>query len=202
MQAGQASSARYSSNFNALKEYICKQLRADPPPAPPAMQVATLAVCDATPLNDIEWAVVDVETTGLSFKWNRVIDVAAVVLAKGSCSSASNAGQEDVCTALQTLVNPLPLYLARDSSASPALPPVPKRILELTGITREVPPCRLCFRLSLTLRSCSPRPRLSLRLRLLCPLHCARVFPPVCPSHVNDLASEPSHVALRPQRAL
>ncbi len=99
-------------------------------------------MCDATPLKDIEWAVVDVETTGLSFKWNRVIDVAAVVLAKGCCSSESDVGQADVHTALQTLVNPLPLYPARNSSASPALPPVPKRILELTGITREVPPCR------------------------------------------------------------
>jgi DNA polymerase III epsilon subunit-like protein len=44
-------------------------------------------------------------------------------------------------------------------------------------------------------RSSSPRPRLSLRSHLLCLQHCARVFPPVCPSHVNDLASKPSHVA-------
>jgi hypothetical protein len=190
VQAGRSSSAKYSSNFNALKEYICNQLRVEPPPAPPAMQVATLAVCDTTPLNDIEWAVVDVETTGLSFKWNRVIDVAAVVLAKGGCSSASGAGQADVYTALQTLVNPLPLYLARDSSASPALPPVPKRILELTGITREVPPCRLCFRHAAAFshipRSCSPRPRRSLQLHLLCLRLCAHAFPPVCPTEACE----------------
>ena len=81
----------------------------------------------------------DVETTGLSSKWCRVIDVAIEVLGKNCCrSDIDGRGTASVHTALQTLVNPLPLYLARPSNPSPNLPSVPKRILELTGITREV----------------------------------------------------------------
>jgi hypothetical protein len=108
------------------------------------MQVSTLAVSDATLLKDIEWAVVDVETTGLSFKWCRVIDVAVEILGKDGCGGFIDGGSiasghdARLHTALQTLVNPLPLYLAKSSSSGPVLPPVPKRILELTGITREV----------------------------------------------------------------
>jgi hypothetical protein len=152
LQEGQAWS--HGSNFDALKIYIRNQQQPSVVPAPSPMQVSTLApspmqvttlaVSDATLLNDIEWAVVDVETTGLSFKWCRVIDVAVEVLGKDGCrgfiDGGSNASGHDarLHTALQTLVNPLPLYLVKSSSSSPVLPPVPKRILELTGITREV----------------------------------------------------------------
>ncbi len=111
----------------------------------PAKQVTTLAVSDATSLADIEWAVVDVETTGLSFKWCRVIDVAAVILEKSSSHSLPDGNRESshessVHVALQTLVNPLPPRFVDVLNSNPTLPPVPKRILELTGITREVAP--------------------------------------------------------------
>ena len=136
----------YGNNFNALKIYISHQQREQPrrPPvlAPCPMQVTTLAVTDATLLNDIEWAVVDVETTGLSFKWCRVIDVAAVVLGKGSQRGENDGVGAAPHTAFQTLVNPLPPYLANSPHSSPTFPPVPKRISELTGITPEVPTLR------------------------------------------------------------
>jgi DNA polymerase III epsilon subunit-like protein len=126
-----------------LKTYIRNQQRtaASSPPVARAKHVSTLAVTDATLLDDIEWAVVDVETTGLSFKWCRVIDVAAVILSKhvphGIMDGGHGVQAPGLHTALQTLVNPLPPHLA-DLPNSPNLPPVPKRILELTGITREV----------------------------------------------------------------
>jgi hypothetical protein len=120
----------HGNNFNALKIYIGNHhrqlLRQRPFPVPFPMHVTTLAITDATLLNDIDWAVVDVETTGLSFKWCRVIDVAAVVLEKGSLggvvdgSNGARSIEAPLHTALQTLVNPL----------------------ELTGITREVPTLR------------------------------------------------------------
>jgi DNA polymerase III epsilon subunit-like protein len=146
MQAGQTSNA-YGSNFMSLKSYIQNQQRPAASSAPHAKQVATLAVTDATLLNDIEWAVVDVETTGLSFKWCRVIDVAAVIMRtpshNGIIDGECCASRVDfpLHTALQTLVNPLPANLAANLlNSEPTLPPVPKRILELTGITREVTP--------------------------------------------------------------
>ena len=142
----------HGNNFNALKIYIGNHhrqlLRQRPFPVPFPMHVTTLAITDAMLLNDIDWAVVDVETTGLSFKWCRVIDVAAVVLEKGSLrgvvdgSNGARSIEAPLHTALQTLVNPLPPHLANPQHSSPALPPVPKRILELTGITREVPTLR------------------------------------------------------------
>jgi DNA polymerase III epsilon subunit-like protein len=134
----------YGSNFDSLKTYIRNQQRtaASSPLAHPKL-VTTLAVTDATLLDDIEWAVVDVETTGLSFKWCRVIDVAAVILSKHMHHGITGGGHGDsvqdphLHTALHTLVNPLPIHLDNPTN-SPNLPPVPKRILELTGITREV----------------------------------------------------------------
>jgi DNA polymerase III epsilon subunit-like protein len=152
LQAGQAKSS-HSTNFNSLRTYIRDRQRTATSSAPqqqqatiiPSKQVTTLAVSDATSLGDIEWAVVDVETTGLSFKWCRVIDVAAVILGKSTSHRLTDGNRESshessLHVALQTLVNPLPPRFADVLNSNPTLPPVPKRILELTGITREVAP--------------------------------------------------------------
>jgi len=178
----------YGNNFNALKIYISHQQREQPrrPPvlSPSPMQVTTLAVTDATLLNDIEWAVVDVETTGLSFKWCRVIDVAAVVLGKGSQRGENDGVGAAPHTAFQTLVNPLPPYLANSPHSSPTLPPVPKRISELTGITPEVPTLR-CVLTFLHVRP--PPPPFSFSCYQLrphfqpLPLHCPELSRGVCP---------------------
>jgi DNA polymerase III epsilon subunit-like protein len=107
--------------------------------------LTTLEVDNTTLLRDIEWTVIDVETTGLSFKWNRVIEVAAVILGKDVLRRVDDAGQgaslheARLHTALQSLINPTSIHLERSPASSPPLPSIPKRIAELTGITSEVP---------------------------------------------------------------